>query len=100
MLDTGCSEIVRLVNLSSEAVAPGWTIPIALLFLDGDHTYRGVRRDFDCWDSHLAPGAAVAFDDATDEKLGPWQLTRELVDSGRFEPMSQVGKVTVLRRKQ
>jgi hypothetical protein len=99
MLDTGCFEHVRLVNLSSEVVAPGWRAPIALLFLDGDHTYGGVRRDWDCWSGALAPGATVAFDDATDPELGPARLIAELVEAGELEELRTVGKLRVLRAR-
>ncbi|GAB4370816.1 MAG: hypothetical protein Kow0062_05840 [Acidobacteriota bacterium] len=98
MLATGCWRIVRLVNLSSEVVTPGWTEPVGLLFLDGDHSLEGVRRDFGCWREHLLAGARVAFDDASDPDLGPWRLIEELVSGGDWRRIEQVGRITVLGR--
>lgn len=99
MLSTGCYWVVRLVNLSSEIVAPNWQAPVALLWIDGDHSYYGVRRDFDCWYPQLTSTATVAFDDSTDPRLGPRQVINEIIAGGEFSEVAQVGKVTVLRRQ-
>jgi Methyltransferase domain len=88
---------VRLINLSSEVVAPGWNRLVGLLWLDGDHTYDGVRRDFGCWSPHLIPGAAVVFDDSTNRKLGPAQLIDELTEEGVLSTRRIVGKITICR---
>ncbi len=99
MLATSCYHAVRLVNLSSELVTPGWKKPVGLLFIDGDHSYAGVKRDFDCWQPHLTPNAQIAFDDSTNPEIGPYQLIAELLRSGRFEQVNLVRNVTVIRRK-
>lgn len=44
MLCTNCASDVRLVNLSSEAVTPGWQTPVGLIWIDGDHSYCLSRR--------------------------------------------------------
>ncbi len=99
MLATSCYHAVRLVNLSSEVVAPGWDKKIGLLFIDGDHSYTGVKRDFDCWSPHLAPNALIAFDDSTNPAMGPGQLIDELLKSNQFEQINRVRNVTVIARK-
>jgi predicted O-methyltransferase YrrM len=100
MIDTSCYQVVRLVNLSSEIVAPNWNKKIGLLWIDGDHTYSGVKRDFECWLPHLTPEAIIAFDDSTDPDLGPRQLINELLNTNKFQELQQVGKVTVIRSKK
>jgi predicted O-methyltransferase YrrM len=92
-------EQVRLVNLSSEVVCKGWSYPIGLLWLDGDHSFEGVRRDFEAWEPFLVPDATVAFHDATDPTLGPSQLIDRLLASGEFEQFSAVGELVALRRR-
>jgi len=37
--------------------------PIDFLFIDGDHSYEGVRRDFELYSSLVGPGGLVAFHD-------------------------------------
>lgn len=36
---------------------------IDFLFIDGDHTYQGVSRDFQLWSTLVTPGGHVAFHD-------------------------------------
>jgi predicted O-methyltransferase YrrM len=95
MLRTGCYRIVRLVNLTSETVAPNWSEPIGLLFIDGDHSEAGVRRDWNCWSPHLTAGATIAFDDT--DWPGPARLVEELVSTG-WQRVATCDKITVLRR--
>jgi len=95
LLRAGVVEKVRLVNLSSEVVAPGWKIPVGLLWIDGDHRHEAVRRDFGSWEPHLR--GKVAFHDAIQPTLGPAQLIDELLASG-YELVEHVQGTKVLRR--
>jgi hypothetical protein len=70
---------------------------VGLLWIDGDHRYEAVRRDFEGWRPHLLPGAAVVLDDAADPALGPHRLLAELQEAGRFETLQRHGKLAVLR---
>lgn len=100
MLITECSEIVSLINMSSEMIVPKWNEPVGLLWIDGDHSYEGVKRDFECWLPHVAEGACIAFDDASDPVLGPRLLINELLTTQAYEECISVGKVSVLKKKQ
>jgi hypothetical protein len=97
MLGTKCYENVRLVNLSSEIVTPGWSEPVGLLWIDGDHSYEGVRRDWEAWRRHLVDGALVAFDDSVDETIGPYRLISELLEVKELATIEKVGKITAFR---
>jgi hypothetical protein len=97
MVETGCYHVVRLVSLSSEQVVPGWRLPVSLLWIDGDHRYEGVRRDFESWRPYLVEGATVAFDDASGPAIGPHRLIEELLAAGRYKRVRDFGKMTVLR---
>ncbi len=96
MLETSCYQIVRLVNLSSEQVSSNWQRPVGLLWIDGDHSYEGVKRDFDCWRPHLTSNATVAFDDSINPEIGPKRLIDELIDQGILKQNRIVGKITIL----
>jgi hypothetical protein len=98
MLHSEAYSIVRLVNLSSEIVAPGWKDPVGLLWIDGDHTYEGVLRDWSSWAPHLLPSSHVAFDDARDLALGPYRLISTLLAGSEWEEVRGEGKVRVIRR--
>jgi len=99
MIDTSCYLIVRLINLSSEKVAPNWDRKIGLLWIDGDHSYEGVRRDFDCWLPHLAAGVTIALDDSTSPRLGPYMIVDKLLKTGYADKVQITGKITVLRSR-
>lgn len=49
----------HLVDAARELAPEG----LAMLFIDGDHSWEGVRRDWDCYRHLLGPGAIVAFHD-------------------------------------
>jgi MMP 1-O-methyltransferase len=97
VLTTGCYHVVRLVSLSSEQVAPGWRLPVALLWIDGDHRYEGVRRDFESWRPHLSADARIVFDDTDNPAIGPHRLIAELLASGGYEKVQELDKMTVLK---
>ncbi len=60
----GYSRDITLINDFSHNVARSWTgQPVGLLYVDGDHTKEGARRDIEAWAEHLAPGARIAVDD-------------------------------------
>jgi hypothetical protein len=99
MLRSGCYREVRLINQDSATVSPGWSDPVGLLWIDGDHAYEGVSRDFRAWLPHLRPDAQVVFDDSVDPEMGPTRLVEEILADGGFERIRSVGKVTVLRRR-
>lgn len=98
MCRTGAFNEVALINLSSEDVAPIWSRQVGLVFIDGDHRYLGVRRDFELWDPHLPAGGLVAFDDAADPDGGPFRLIREILQDGRYQSIEVVGKIEVLKK--
>lgn len=48
--------------------------PIDFLYVDGDHTYEGVRSDYEAYAPHVAPGGLVAFDDLLSHERGKPRL--------------------------
>jgi predicted O-methyltransferase YrrM len=56
------------VALSSE-VAAGWSEPVDLVFIDGDHTREGCELDWRMWSPFVRVGGYVVFHDARDGEL-------------------------------
>jgi len=54
----------------SEDTARGWTLPVDLVFVDGDHSEAGCATDWDVWHRHVAPGGHVLFHDARASQPG------------------------------
>lgn len=97
LASTGAYSVVRLVNLSSEIISPGWKERVSLLWIDGDHSYEGVKRDWGCWLPHLSDVATVVFDDALDKNLGPSRLLGEILTlDRRWHVNSIIGKTVTI----
>jgi predicted O-methyltransferase YrrM len=58
-----------------------------LIFIDGDHSYEGVKNDFGRILGLLSPGGIVAFDDNNDAQTnrGVRKFVLELVGSGLYD---------------
>jgi predicted O-methyltransferase YrrM len=68
----GISENVEIHRKFSAELAKDWNRPIRLLWIDGDHSYPGVKADVDGFFPHLVPGAIVALHDIGRSRLpGP-----------------------------
>jgi len=50
----------RAVKETASALPEG---TVDFLFIDGDHTYSGVKKDWDMYRKFLRPGSIVAFHD-------------------------------------
>lgn len=59
----GVSAFVNRIIRSSSEVAASWSAPVELLWIDGDHSYKGVLQDIACWADKVLPGGFMAFHD-------------------------------------
>jgi predicted O-methyltransferase YrrM len=96
----GLADVVEPMVMSSEEAAARIPGPIELLFIDGDHSYEGVRRDAELWLPRLMNGGIVMFHDvATAAYSGPRRIVRRMVClSPRFDGVARVGSMVVARR--
>jgi predicted O-methyltransferase YrrM len=65
--DSGLAGRVELV-VGDSRTAPAPEQPCALVFVDGDHSYEGVRADFERWRGLIAPGGHLLFHDAAESR--------------------------------
>lgn len=90
-------QVAIVVATSSEAVAD-WSRRVSLLWIDGDHEYESVRRDFELWEPHVLPDGVVALHD-TFVSPGPERVVRELlIETGRFTSFVHAETTTAARR--
>jgi predicted O-methyltransferase YrrM len=59
----GVQKFVEIIRAYSADAARDWTSKIDLLFIDGDHSYEGVKRDWDLFLPHMSKFGVVAFHD-------------------------------------
>jgi predicted O-methyltransferase YrrM len=87
----------------SHEAARRWRTPIDFLFIDGDHSWTGVERDWRDWTPHVMPGGLVALHDSRPmldrEPLESVRFTIEIVrHDSRFAVVDEVNSLTVLER--
>lgn len=58
------SDVIVPLREDSAAAAMRFVSSVDLLFIDAGHLYEEVRRDWNAWQSKLAPGAIVIFHDS------------------------------------
>lgn len=80
----GIEKQVEIRRQTSAEAAQGWADRIDLIFIDGDHSYEGVKRDWHLFSPHLAEfGVAVFHDTMWDQP--PYQnQARTDMDVPRF----------------
>lgn len=87
----GYSGSITLLHRFSHDVAADWSDEqprVGLLFVDGDHTEAGARRDIESWAPHLAEGAIIAVDDYVNENYPEvGKAVDDLVDEGLLAPV-------------
>jgi hypothetical protein len=87
---SGVSSIVTAIRGYSYEVARTWTDPIDLLFIDANHEYESVRRDFEQWTPFVRVGGIVALHDVSATWPGPMRVRDEKLQPPLFGPFSQV----------
>jgi predicted O-methyltransferase YrrM len=91
-------KIVAVVCLPSARVARSWEgAGVGLLWIDGDHSYEGVKRDFEAWRPHVAESGVIAFHDADSE--GVARFLREAAGEGSLERLGQLERVEWFRKR-
>lgn len=65
---------VSFINKASNEAVKTWTIPINVLFIDGDHSYKGVKDDWKNFSKFVVPGGIVFFHDCDETSPGVVKL--------------------------
>ena len=93
----GVRDWVHPLRASSLEAVAGWTHPIRLLFIDGDHAYEPSRRDFESWSPHVVPDGLVAFHDI-EIFPGVTAYYQELTAEGAWREILSIGSLRVVTR--
>jgi predicted O-methyltransferase YrrM len=75
------------------------------VFIDGDHSYEGLKGDWEGWSKLIAPGGIVALHDSRstpNQSIDDWgsvRFTRDVIQYDRhFQVIEAVDSLTVLQR--
>ena len=72
-------------------------MPLSLLFVDGDHSYEGIKKDFlHHWNYLNGPCLCHDYTDPSCE--GVTNFINEWIEEGYAEIIEQVGTMVVLRK--
>jgi predicted O-methyltransferase YrrM len=80
---------------------------IDFIFIDGNHSYEGLREDWESWRPRVVPGGIVALHDSRSyngrdiESAGSVKFTRDVIlrDPG-FAVLETVDSLTVLQKRE
>ncbi len=90
----GVEQNVEVRRAFSRDVAKQWDRPIRLLWIDGDHSYRGCKEDFDLFSPYLSEGAVIALHDSLNAFEGPIRVfVEDILRSDRFGPSGFVHSI-------
>ncbi len=88
------SENIEFHQKFSYELAQNWDKPLRFLWIDGDHTYKGTKLDFDGFAGHLSDGAIVAIHDVLHEFEGGIRVFMEdILLSPNFGACGFVGSI-------
>ncbi len=100
--EAGLDDVVSVLVATTQQVAPWWTTPLTLLFLDGNHTEAVAQHDYSAFAPHVVPGGTLlihdVFEHPEDGGRPPWNVYCRARDSGEFVPVGQRGSLRWLRR--
>lgn len=87
------------------ALAPELAGRVDFLFIDGDHSWEGLKTDWETWSTLIAPGGVVALHDSIStpqrpiEQAGSVRFTNAVIrNDPRFRVVDEIDSLTVLQR--
>jgi hypothetical protein len=85
-------------------VVKEWIEPISYIFIDGNHNYDAVRKDFEDWLPFVEIDGYISLHDSGLNRggngwPGPSQLSDELLSDNRVEYVDTVGSMTIFKKK-
>lgn len=90
MRAAGIDGQVRAIRSDTAEAGDNWSgPPVGLLFVDADHSYTAVSRDWASWHTRLAPRGIAAFHDYANPAYEVTRFVDELVAAGRLRPLGQ-----------
>ncbi len=90
----GVADKIEFHQKFSYELAKTWDKPLRFLWIDGDHTYKGTKLDFDGFAEHLEDGAIVAIHDVLHEFEGGIRVFMEdILLSPNFGACGFVGSI-------
>lgn len=95
----GLRDNVRLWTGFSWDIAPNFKVPVDLVFIDGDHSYEAITRDWNDWYPKLVKGGIIALHDARIAPHSPYPLgTQQFAAELTLPVLDTVDSLVVYRK--
>jgi predicted O-methyltransferase YrrM len=97
----GVSDVVNLLNMESAnaaGVLKNKKVQARLLFIDGNHSYDAVKKDFDNYFDLVLPGGVIIFDDYSRDFSGIVKFIKELISMGKIETFYSYKNTFVIKK--
>lgn len=75
-----------------------WNLPIDILFIDGDHSYDGVKKDFEKYEPFVKKGGIILMHDVTHRHFGVKDYWKEIIYPKVNLPLNGVGLGIVIKK--
>ncbi len=99
----GLEETVVPIVSASKTAGRLWQTKLAMVFIDGGHSFEAAHTDFLTWSPHLMPGGLLVIHDIffNPEEGGqpPRQLYEAALATGQYETLEMTKTLGVLRQK-
>lgn len=104
---SGAGDVVEFVRTLSTDACRNLPGEFDFVFIDGDHSLEGIRRDWSDWSDRIAAGGIMALHDTrvpeynpSVQQLGSYRyFESDIRFDPRFELVEQVDSLSVLRRR-
>lgn len=93
---------IEPVKGSFRDIAKDWNKPIRLLFIDGEHSEKELKKDFILWERSVSPGGIIVFHDSLISP-GLTKIISEIISSGKFKNIHTLdsnGSITHMTKLQ
>jgi len=95
--DLGIADYVTPIVASSDEAIRDWKDPIRLLFIDGDHSYKASRQDFELWSPFVVSQGFICFHDIPGWP-GVTKFYEELLATSDYRQIGAVQSLRVVAR--
>jgi len=98
--ELGFADLVTAVRATSKHAVRVWSRPIALLHIDAEHTYSGLRTDYEGWSPWIIPGGILVMHDYRADFPDLTRYMDEVIlTSGLWEGVQVVERMLSMRRR-
>ncbi len=100
----GLEDTVVPMVCKSETAARLWSTPLAMVFIDGGHSFPAAYTDYNSWACHIMPGGYLAIHDIfRNPKEGgqaPYHIYKLAIASRMFKELPMTKTLGILKRRR